>query len=373
MLKWEKKFKSKELILTAMEKIELTKKEKIMLYGLTNYPNLNDKQLSEKLKLKHSTVTSIRHRLRENKFYRKLIIPILQNMGCKMLVVIYTNFNPLIPLEERVKITGKTIEVFDEIFFSVGAQDKGFSLSLAQDYASIGRINDIRTQTFGGHGLLENEYPNMVVFPFEISKIYRFFDFAPLLKSSFNLEQIIDGAVRNLSFVKREAIAFSDTEKKVYCTIVGFPELSDSEIGKKIGVSRHTVSRLRRSFENNSMIRRINLPNLKNLGFEILTFFHIRFDPRHYPDMEKDKASLLMSSSTIFLASRMFEAFMISVHVDYDDYNKDKTRVMQLLKENKWVAEDPLISTYSIREMITIKDFRFEPIAKKIVGCNFEF
>ncbi len=186
-----------------MKKSELTKKEKLMLYGLVRYPQLTDKQLSEKLDLKHSTVTSIRHRLKENEYLRKLIIPKLQSMGCEMLVVIYTNFSPLIPLEERVEITGKAIEVFDEIFFSVGEQDKGFSLSFSKDYATIGRINDIRTQTFGGRGLLEEEYPNMVVFPFEISKIYRFFDFAPLLRNSFELNLEAKVEVRNIGFRNR--------------------------------------------------------------------------------------------------------------------------------------------------------------------------
>jgi len=355
-----------------MEKPELTKKEKLMLYGLVNYPNLTDKQLSEKLNLKHSTVTSIRHRLKGNGFYRELIIPSLQNMGCKILAVIYTNFSPLVPLEERVKITGTTVEVFDEIFFSAGVQDKGFSMSLAQDYATIGKINDIRTQTFGGRRLLEDEYPNMVLFPFEISKIYRFFDFAPLLKQSFQLDQIPDETIQNIDFANTNKTMFSNTEKKVYCVIIQHPELSDSKIGEKIGVSRHTVSRLRKGFEENSFIGKINLPDLKKLGFEILTFFHIRFDPRNSPDIEKDEASLLMNDSTIFLASRVFEAFMLSVHVDYDDYSRDKTRIMQILKENKWIAKDPLIRTYSLNELVFIKNFKFAPIAKKIIGCTFE-
>ena len=86
------------------------------------------------LNLKHSTITSIRHRLKENDYFRKLMIPKLQSLGCEMLVVIYTNFSPLIPLFERVEITGETIEVFEEIFFSVGEQDKGFSLSISKDY-----------------------------------------------------------------------------------------------------------------------------------------------------------------------------------------------------------------------------------------------
>jgi len=260
-----------------MKKLELTKKEKLMLYGLVNYPKLTDKKLSEKLNLKHSTVTSIRHRLQGREFYRALIIPRLQNMGCKLLAVIYTNFSPLIPLEERVKITGKTIEVFDEIFFSAGAQDKGFSMSLAQDYARIGKINDIRTQTFGRRGLLEDEHPRMIVFPFDISKVYRFLDFAPLLKRSFNLNQIPDGPIRNISFANNEEVIFSNTKKKIYCVLIQYPELSDSEIGTKVGVSRHTVSRLRRGFENNNLIRKINLHIIKKIVFEILKFLHILF------------------------------------------------------------------------------------------------
>jgi len=366
-----KKFILEKLILKIMEKNELTDNEKLMLYGLVNYPKLTDKQLSEKLELKHSTVTSIRHRLRENEYFRSLAIPRLQNMGCKMLVVIYTNFSPLIPLEERVEITGKTIEVFDEIFFSVGEQDKGFSLSLAQDYATIGRINDIRTQTFGGRGLLEDEYPNMVVFPFEISKVYRFFDFAPLLKSSFELDLETDNIARDVGFVDDEDVLFSDTEKNVYCMLIKYPELSDNDIGTELGVSRHTVSRLRRGFGENNLVKKINLPNLKSLDFEILAFFHIRFDPSNPPDIEKNEASSLMSDSTIFMASRMFEAAMLSIHVDYDGYTRDKTRIMQVLKENKWIAEYPTIRTYSLSELIFIKDFKFAPIARKILGCDF--
>jgi DNA-binding MarR family transcriptional regulator len=354
-----------------MNKFELTTKEKQMLYGLVKYPKLTDKELSETLDLKHSTATSIRHRLKENNYLRKLIIPKLQSMGCEMLVVIYTHFSPLIPLLERIEITGKTIEVFEEIFLSVGEQDKGFSLSLSKDYATIGRINDIRTQTFGGRGLLEEEYPNMVVFPFEISKIYRFFDFAPLLRSSFELDSNTETEVENVDFGNKENVVLSDTEKNAYCILVSYPELSDSDVGRELGVSRHTVSRLRRKFEKNNLMGKLNLPNFVKLGFEILVFYHISFDPRNPPDMEEDEAASLMSDSTVFLASRRFEAVMISVYNDYEEYKLDRTKIMHVLKENQWIAEDPVIRSYSLRTMVFIKDFKFAPIASKIVGCDF--
>jgi len=353
-----------------MKKSKLTKNEKLALYGSVKYPNITDKKLSEKLDLKQSTLTSIRHRLRENEYFRTLALPSLQNLGGKMLAVTYTNFSPLIPLSERVKITGETIEVFEEIFFSVGELDKGFSLSISKDYATVGKINDIRTQTFGGRGLLEEKYPNMVIFPFKISKIHRFFDFAPLLKKKFDFNFKYDETVKGIDFSNKEDISFSDTEKKVYCMLLKYPELSDSSISSKLSVSRHTISRLRKSFEQNNLIRKINLPDIKKLGFEILALYHVKFDLQKPPDMEKNDVASLLGSSTIFLASRMFEAVMISVYQNYDEYKEGKARVMHILKENKWIAVDPLVQSYGLSTLIFIKDFKFAPIAKKITGCN---
>jgi len=71
---------------------------------------------------------------------------------------------------------------------------------LSNDYSTVGRINDIRTQTFGGRGLLEDEYPSMVVFPFEISRVYRFFDYAPLLKKNLDLDLEDEEPIINLAF-----------------------------------------------------------------------------------------------------------------------------------------------------------------------------
>ena len=353
-----------------MKKFNLSEKEKVVLYGLSKYPNYTDKLLSKKLNLKHSTVTAIRHRLHKNEYFRKLIIPKLQNMGCQLLVATYTNFNPLIPLEERIAITGEAIEVFEEIFFSVGEQDKGFSLSLSRDYATIGKINDIRIETFGSRGFLEEEYSNMVIFPFKISTIYRFFDFAPLLNNAFNLNFENDKKINDFGLKNIKNMIFSDTEKNVYCMMISYPEMSDEDIGREIGVSRQTVSRLRRRFQNNNLIERISLPNLQKVGFEILTFYHIKFDPRNPPNMENNAAINLIDDSTIFFACRKFEAVMISIYLNFEDYKTDSMRIMHILKENKWIAEDPIIRTYGLNTTTFIKDFKFAPITHKIVGSD---
>ncbi len=353
-----------------MTPVGLSKKEQLVLFVLIKHPTYTDKEIAERTNLKHSTVTSIRHRLKKNGFYRKLKIPSLQHMGCHMLVVIHTNFSPLIPLEDRVKITGRTIEVFEEIFFSVGEQDKGFSISFSKDFATVGRVNDIRTQTFGKRGLLEEEYPTMVVFPFKISKIYRFFDFAPLIKKRFDLDVEDTKKTQDFALHQTHHVDFSDTEKNAFCMMIRYPEMSDSAIAKEIGLSRHTISISRRRFEEKNLIKTINLPNLLTFGFEILAFYHIKFDPSSFPDMNQDEATLLMSDSTIFFSSRLFEAIMISVYKDYDEYNADMMNIMKILKENKWIATDPVIRTYGLHTLVYIKDFMFAPITQKMIGCD---
>ncbi len=104
----------------------LTKNEQTVLWGLTKYPEVNDSDLSCKLGVKLSTLTSIKRRLFEEGYYRYITIPQVNKLGCELLAVIYSQFNPVIPLEERVKTTKKTIEVFDEIFFFCWGTRKRF-------------------------------------------------------------------------------------------------------------------------------------------------------------------------------------------------------------------------------------------------------
>jgi hypothetical protein len=62
---------------------------------------------------------------------------------------------------------------------------------------------------------------------------------------------------------------------------------------------------------------------------------------------------------------------MISIYKNYDDYKRDTMKIMQILKENQWIAKDPIIRTYGLNTMVSIKDFKFAPIASKIIGCDF--
>jgi len=344
----------------------LTKKEKKVLEGICAHPQITDSELSKLLQVRLSTLTSIKRRLATEGYYRPLIFPLPNRLGCELLAVIYMQFNPVIPLKQRMETTKRTIEVFDEIFFSVGEEEKGFSISLSQNYTNIGRINEIRTETFGKLGLLEKEYPHEVIFPFETSHIHRFFDFAPFFQYLFNLQDNQKIPTTPELFRKINTAEFSTKEKKVYGALVAHPTATTQQIGELVNLSRHTVARMKKKFFEDGLLQTLILPNLKKLGIEILTFTHIRFNLNKAPSTQD--FSILNTPSTIFFASRKFEAVLLSAYQTFQDYKEDEMNKIRYLKEHNLFSQPPFISTYMLDRMEVIKDFDFSPLVRKILS-----
>ena len=348
----------------------LTKNEKKVLYGITRYSTVTDSELSDIIDVKLSTLTSIKRRLEDNGYYRTLMIPLVNRLGCELLAVIYMQFNPVIPLQERVETTKKTIEVFDEIFFSVGEEEKGFSMSLSQNYTNIGRINEIRTETFGRLGLLEKEYPHEVIFPFETSRIHRFFDFAPILKQLFSIDDDRTPSTSKDLFSDVSLMDCTAKERKVFHALVEHPTATTQHIGDLVGLSRHTVARMKTQFFDDGLLQLLTLPNLQKLGLDILTFYHISFNPSKAPSTIERTA--LDSPYTVFFASRKFESVLLSAYPTYQEYKADEMNKIRYLKENDLLSLPPFISTYRFEHMALIKEFDFAPLVKKVLGLTQE-
>ena len=67
------------------QRLSLTEKEKIVLWGLCRHPLLNDEELSGKLNLKRSTLTAIKNRLKGKGWFGLRYIPNFHKLGCEFL------------------------------------------------------------------------------------------------------------------------------------------------------------------------------------------------------------------------------------------------------------------------------------------------
>ena len=96
----------------------LNKNEKLVLYGLVKYPLFNDRELAEKIKLKMTTVTAIKNRLKKNGYYYTVRIPVLQNLGCELLMASLLSFNPTKTVDETFPVHNEVIgESVPEVIF----------------------------------------------------------------------------------------------------------------------------------------------------------------------------------------------------------------------------------------------------------------
>ncbi|MCK4718766.1 MAG: hypothetical protein KAT70_08870 [Thermoplasmata archaeon] len=344
----------------------MSNNEKKVLYGLVRHPSLTDTELAEELSLAQSTVTTMRHRLKKEKMYKDLWIPMLNRVGCELLVLIHTNFNPIVDVEARAERTRKTIEVFEEIFFSMGETQKGFSLSMAEDYTAVGKINDKRTETFAAMDLLEKEYPEEVVFPFELSVIHRFFNFAPLLEREFGMGEGW-GKAEEITFPSGDG-KLSGTDRTIYMALVENPGEKDGDIGKLVGVSRHTVALHRKRLDERGHIRRLRIPDMKRIGVSLLVFHHVKFNSHNAPDIGLGKElQPLLSPPTIFMISRKFEMIRICAYPSYEVYKKDKSHMISYLRKRDLLAEYPLHRVFAMDGSVIIKDFAFAPLVRKFL------
>ncbi len=347
----------------------LSKNDEKVLYGLVKFPDNTDKEISEKLDMVESTFTTIKNKLIQQKYFVSYDIPMLNRLGCELMGIIFSNFSYIVPLEQRAALSKRQIEKSEEIFLSIGEPEKGFSLSLSKNYTDFAIINDNRTQTFGAMKLLENIFPVEIIFPFnhQLSTIRNFFDFSSILNKAFELEEIEKNGESDQWFEDGPLINLSDNEKKVLIALIENPDATMQEIGELVDISRQSAAKIKKMlFEEKKLLKRLVVPNLKKIGFNMFAFYRLKFNPEHLLS-EKD-FEFLNGNSSMFFANRRFEVVIIASYLNYNDYKEDKMKKFKYLKENNLMTYEPIVRKFTYDRMEVLKDFAFGQITKKILN-----
>jgi len=355
-----------------MNKGKLSKNEKLTLYGLVKYPNYNDREIAEKIGLKMSTVTAIKNRLKRNNVFKTIRVPIFQNLGCEIFEVSYAKLNLTTSQEARVRPGKKLIEDFAETFFAIFEPDKMFSMSVSKNFTESKKNIDRFMQVFSEHNFLEGDNYTFIHFPFEMTKIHNFFDMSNLLKRHFALDLSLPEERDEERNVKVIPDAFTKIQKKVYHGLVSYPDLLDNRIARKIGVTRQSVTKMRKRFEADGLIKSLRLANLKTLGFEILVLIHVKYNPKSPPSKRSDCKKIWDELPIFFNVSTTLEGVMLAAVKNYRDYQQFMNRLIKYYKENEIIKEEPVTYLFSIEDMDMLKCHVYVPIVKKIFNIKEE-
>jgi DNA-binding MarR family transcriptional regulator len=351
----------------------LNRNEKLVLYGLIKYPLYNDRELSEKIKLKMTTVTAIKNRLKKNGYYYTVRIPVLQNLGCELLMTSMLGFNPLTSERERMKAHDDALgENVPEIMFSLVESDQGFCLGIGKNYSEIHNAIENMERVYRESDIIDSSQPNYYIFPFEKSKILNFFDYGPIIKHSFNIT-IKGEQEESLSseMPKTDITKLSNIEKRVLYGLIKYPDIPDSKIAENIDVTRQVVSKLKKSFESDGIIKTLRIPNLRKLGFEILAISHYRHNPK-VPMNKRGKGikQLLSEFPQVFLITGNLESIMINICRDFTEFQDLKNKSYIQFKKQEYLIDEPDIMIFSIPNMNIVVEHNYAELLKKILSIE---
>ncbi|MDG6224477.1 MAG: hypothetical protein QCI82_03085 [Candidatus Thermoplasmatota archaeon] len=365
--------------------------ERTALFGLVTFPDLNDMDLSQRFSMKYSTFASAKSRVIAKGFVDEYYLPVFPRLGFELLATVYTDFNPAVTVEERVKNTIKHVEVYPEMVFSLGESHRGFSISIAENVTRVMRISLERIKLFAELNLLEIELPTEIMLPFELSNIHRYFNLSPLINLTYSTTGKSGSELSKEFSIPRSDLLFGDSimqvnpknersqeddlsrvEKELMYYIVKYPQLSAAKLANIAPYSRHTISKVREDMLYRGLLTKQVIPNLNVLGYSILSLFHARIDPSKPIDPSTCNRREILQDETVFLVSRPTELLMLAVYEDYVHYNKGMGAFIQFLKSGNYITKIPTIRNHSLKEAIMIKRFQYHELLRQRFSLNIK-
>jgi DNA-binding MarR family transcriptional regulator len=349
----------------------LNKNEKLVLYGLIKNPLFNDRELSEKIKLKMTTVTAIKNRLKKNQYYYTVRIPVLQNLGCELLMTSFIKYNPLKSEKDLIKAYKDSIEKdCPEVVYSSMEANAGFYLGIGKNYTELHSTIENIERIYRENDFIEDSGPSYFFFPFEYSRIQNFFDFAPLIKHTFGvtLKGEDDDAIP-AEIPKTDISKLSNVEKRVLYGLIKHPDIPDSKIAENIAVTRQVVSKLKKSFEVDALLKTLRIPNLKKLGFEIMAISHFKHNPKTPLDKRgKGIKQVLSEFPQVLLIAGNRESMIINICRDFTEFQDLKSKTLAHYKKQEFLLEDPEVIMFSIPNLTMIAEHNYAPIVHKVLN-----
>lgn len=347
-----------------MAKRGLTANEKQVLYGLVRHPVLNDRELSELLDVKVSTVTAIRRRLRRADYFATRRMPMMHRLGWELLIGGSARLDLAQGTQSMPRLRELLRDRLPNLFHVVASADRLSFLGFAQNYTDARReVDELRT-ALDRAKLLGDGDVDLRAFPMSLSILPTFFDYSHSLALAFDIE---DRLSFKMDHAKSGDIELTRKETEVLKGLVRFPELSDKALAQRVRVSRQAVSKMRREFEGEGLIRTARIPNLRLLGFELHITAFARFGPSAPLKARTEGFErLLRATPSFFLVSDEREAIVIGTTRSYEEYSTLSAGLTKHFKERGFLSEDPQVYVGLTASTEILRNCEFGPLVQSL-------
>ncbi len=348
-----------------MAKRGLTSNEKQVLYGLVRHPVLNDRELSELLSVKVSTVTAIRRRLRRADYFVTRRLPMMNRLGWELIVGGHARMD----LTQGSQVLPKLREIFKDhmpsIFHVSASADTLSFLAFTRDFTEArAEVNELRT-TLDHARLLGDGDVRVTALPMSLSVVPSFFDYSHTLALAFDIE---DRMPVKLEHARVDDLELTRKETEVLKGLVRYPELSDKALAGRVKVSRQAVSKMRREFEEEGLLRTARIPSLRLLGFDLYITSFARFTPSSTLKTRAEALEkLLRGTPTFFVVSDDAEIIVIGASQTYEQFSTLRSTLTKHFTERGHLATDPDVNVGLTGGTEILRNCDFGPLVQGLM------
>jgi PAS domain S-box-containing protein len=346
-------------------KLDLTDKERLVFYAMVACPDMNDREIAEKTKLKRSTVTAIKNRLKEEKLYQEINMPDLAALGCGLMTAIYGKFD--MEYGEIKRMREKVMSA--DVVFAHTTDTGFFALTATKDLVSFHK-NIGPSITFATKAKAFKDYPSIAHFPLELSIIQEFFNFAPMLRESFSMtENFTQKPVQG----NPERQPLNKNAKEVLYALVKHPEASTVELAKMLRLTRATVSRIKSDLFRQGLVKKLIVPDIKRLNYAFSMVCHFKQAPGITADAVKRSIQSFRAPGSITHLALLgaSESMCGRLFKDGREHAEFMSRLIREMNAEGIITEDPIEYSFPIQETKQFM-FSFAPITKKMLGIEKE-
>ncbi len=348
-----------------MAKRGLTSNERQVLYGLVRHPVLNDRELSELLSVKVSTVTAIRRRLRRADYFMTRRIPMMNRLGWELLLGGHARLDLAQGAQFAPRLREALKDRMPGFFHVTASADHLTFLGFARDFTSARAEVDELRQTLDRAKVLGNGDVHFSTFPLALSTVPAFFDYSHTLALAFGIE---DRLAPKMDHAKVGDVQLTRKETEVLKGLVRYPELSDKALASRVKVSRQAVSKMRREFEAEGLLRTARLPNLRLLGFDLYINAFARFSPSSTLKSRLDSFERLLKATPVFfLVSDDAEVVVVGTSRTYEQFSTLRSSLTKHFEERGHLGEDPYVYVGLTSSTEPLRNCEFAPLVQNLM------
>ncbi|MDP7266090.1 MAG: hypothetical protein QGH39_11095 [Candidatus Thermoplasmatota archaeon] len=364
-------------------------REKLTLYALVRFPLCNDREISNMIPVNMSTVTAIKNRLLNKGLLKTIRVPRMDRINSDIVFGWWADFHPLTSKADREELGTEIRERFPEVYYCISDIDSIFCLGFTGTFPDLEEQLGELSMRLSNTKIIRYESAKLFVLPSCYSEIEPCFDCSAFLEKQLPLEMILAQIVGNdqakikkiMEELRTEAnpsciysglvcakgpTKLRKKEMKVLYGLVSEPLMPDEQTGRKLNVTRQMVSRSRKDLENKGFLKTVRMPDLKELGVDMIAVIYINFRPDIKRNEWQESTRALFKKQTSYMTILGRDRILgIFPCMDLGDFKNIKKIIIEHLTRKGCLLRMPRIKLFSVSKGKLLKDFVFAPYIQK--------